>query len=369
MGPVKQIIVGMGPAPADVTLDLGTEHPTSHGALRLNVDVDDDGVIRGAQGMPGLLHRGAEKLFEARDYRQALMLADRHDWHGAFSSEVGAALAIERLVGLTPPDRATWLRTLLSEVTRVQAALVFAGSALSHSDALLTREWLLDHMESYTGNRIHPMINRIGGLAADVSPQWLDALVVHTPRIRSVADDLRACLAVQSARFAGIAVLTRGDALTLGASGPVARASGVDVDLRRDDPYLAYGDLDVRVITRTSGDSLARLEVICTQIEASLDLIDACAMRLRDLDGPVNVRLPKVLRAPEESTYVWTENPAGINGFHVVSTGEPTPWRMKIRSGGFANLQALARALPGTRMEDLAQAVMSFALTAGDIDR
>lgn len=333
------------------------------------MSVDDDGIVRAAEGMPGLLHRGAEKLLEARDYRQALMLADRHDWHGAFTSELGAALAIEQLVGLTPPERATWLRTLLSEVTRVQATLAFTGATLHVSEALSAREWLLDHMERYTGNRIHPMVNRVGGLAHDAGTTWLKTLHDYIPTLNATASLLRSQLDRQSERFSGVAILPRAEALALGASGPIARASGVDIDLRRDDPYVAYAELDVRVVTRTSGDALARLEVMVEQIVVALDLIESCLQRLGEIGGPVNVRLPKVLRAPEQSAYAWTENPMGINGFHVVSTGEPTPWRMKIRSGGFGNFQALERALPGTHMADLAAAVMSFALTAGDIDR
>jgi NADH-quinone oxidoreductase subunit D len=173
----------------------------------------------------------------------------------------------------------------------------------------------------------------------------------------------------RSDSWRGVAILSAESASDLGASGPAARASGLDVDLRRDDPYLAYDRMPLRVITKSAGDALARFEVLVEQIPVSLDIIDTCIDNLGSVSGPIDVRLPKVLRAPEGETYVWTENPTGINGYHLVSHGEPAPWRLKIRSGGFGNLQALAAALPGTTVSDLAIAIASFALAAGDVDR
>ena len=145
-------------------------------------------------------------------------------------------------------------------------------------------------------------------------------------------------------------MLTREQVLQYGASGPIARASGVDMDLRRDDPYLAYGDLQgvLRVPTRQTGDCFARFEVLREQIHVSLDLADACLDRLDSLPpGPINTRLPKVLKAPEGHTYAWTENPLGINGYFLVSKGEKTPWRLKLRSASFNNVQVLKEMLPG----------------------
>lgn len=367
---MREMIIGTGAAPADMTLDLGTLHPTSHGALRLRLQVDDAGVVRSAEGMPGLLHRGAEKLFEARDYRQVIMLADRHDWHGAFGSEVGAALAVERLAGIVVPPRATWIRTMMSEVTRIQSSLAFLGASLEVPQALHAREVLLSWVEAYTGNRIHPMLCRVGGVSMDVSDNLLDQLVTGVSDSCAAADALDGALASRRGDdFRDVAVLSAADAQAMGASGPTARASGVDIDLRRDDPYLAYAELPVHVVSRTAGDAHSRLECMLSDLRVAAALAHRCIERLREESGPIDVRLPKVLRAPEGSTYVWTENPSGINGYHLVSTGEPAPWRMKIRSAGFGNLQALARALPGTRLDQLPAAVMSFALTAGDIDR
>jgi NADH-quinone oxidoreductase subunit D len=155
-----------------------------------------------------------------------------------------------------------------------------------------------------------------------------------------------------------------------GVSGPIARASGVDLDLRRDEPYLAYGSLDVPVVTRTAGDCLARFQCLFEQVQVSLDLADACLERLQSLPpGPVSTRLPKVLKVPEGSTYAWTENPLGINGYYLVSRGEKTPWRLKLRSASFNNIQVLSELLPGTLVSDMVAILGSMFFVVGDIDK
>jgi NADH-quinone oxidoreductase subunit D len=155
-------------------------------------------------------------------------------------------------------------------------------------------------------------------------------------------------------------------------SGPIARAAGVDIDLRRDEPYLAYGQLQdvLRVPTRTSGDSNARFEVLVEQAKISLDIADACITRIADLPaGPVNVRLPKIVKAPEGSTYVWTENPLGLNGYYLVSRGEKTPWRLKLRTASFNNIAVLPELVGGCVVADLVAILGSMFFVVGDIDK
>jgi NADH-quinone oxidoreductase subunit D len=167
-------------------------------------------------------------------------------------------------------------------------------------------------------------------------------------------------------------VLTREQIEQYGVSGPIARAAGVDFDLRRDEPYLAYGELaDVlRVPTRTEGDCLARFECLLEQVYVSLDLAEACVARLAALpQGPINVRLPKVLKVPEGHTYAWTENPLGINGYYLVSHGEKTPWRLKLRSASFNNIQVLSELLPGNLVADMIAILGSMFFVVGDIDK
>jgi NADH-quinone oxidoreductase subunit D len=336
-------------------LPLGPQHPSAHGVLQVRLTVDGDTVVS-AEPRVGFLHRGAEKLFEVRDYRQITVLANRHDWLSAFGSELGVVLAVERMLGMEVPDRAVWLRTLLAELNRVVNHLAFLPGMFA------AREPLQAVLEEASGGRIHYMANRVGGLKEDVPAGWTD-------RVRRAVDGLRPDLPTALDVAPGSGLLSLADAKAYGVSGPVARASGLDVDLRRDEPYLAYGQLPVRVVTRTAGDALARYGCVLDQVHASLDLADAVLDRLPGLSGPVNVRLPKTVKAPEGAVYEWTENPLGINGYYLVSRGERTPWRLKLRSASFNNVQALKAALPGTRVEDLTTVLASFFFVVGDIDR
>lgn len=377
--------VGGGAAGLDTTTDMvlniGPQHPSTHGVLRLRLVLDGERISR-AEPVVGYMHRGAEKLFEARDYRQIIVLANRHDWLSAFSGELGVVLAVERMLGMEVPPRAVWLRTLLAELNRVLNHLMFLGSYPLELGGLTPifyafteRETLQHVMEEASGGRMHYMFNRVGGLKEDLPAGW-------TGRVRQAVAAVRAGLGrleglvlgneVFRARTRGVGVLDPAVVHAYGVSGPIARASGVDADLRRDEPYLAYGELrDVlRVSTREAGDCLARFEVLLEQTAVSLDLADACLDRLAELPpGPVNQRLPKVLKAPEGETYVWTENPLGINGYYLVSTGDKTPYRLKLRSASFNNIQALSELLPGTLVADMVAILGSFFFVVGDIDK
>jgi NADH-quinone oxidoreductase subunit D len=350
--------VGAAAGPSDITLELGAHHPSTHGSLRLRLELDGD-VVVAAQPLVGALHRGAEKLFEVRDYRQILMLANRHDWLSAFNNEVVIALAVERLLGMEVPSRAVWLRTLLCELNRVLSHLMFLGYL--DLGYLRLREPLQAVLEEATGGRVHFVATRIGGLHADVPPGWPArvAEAVHAVRSRLPDPDL--------APLEGLGRLSAADALAHGVSGPVARGSGVAMDLRRDAAYLAYGSLDVPLVVREAGDAAARFSCLIEQVDVSLDLALSCLDQLPE--GPVDIRLPKNLRAPEGSTYTWTENPSGIAGCYLVSRGAVTPWRLALRTPSFNNVSALPAVLPGNRVADLPAILASFFFVVGDIDK
>ena len=366
---------------ADMVLNIGPQHPSTHGVLRLKIVLDGERVVS-AEPIVGYMHRGAEKLFEARDYRQITVLANRHDWLSAFANELGVVMAVERMLGMEVPERAVWLRTLLAELNRVLNHLMFLGSFPLEMGAITPvfyafreRERLQAVLEEASGGRMHYMFNRVGGLKEEVPAGW-------TSRVRSAVAEVRRGIArdidplilrneIFLARTVGVGVLSAADVKAYGVSGPVARASGVDFDLRRDDPYLAYPELrDVlRVVTRTGGDCHSRFECLLDQAYASLDLADAVLDRLPGITGPVNVRLPKTVKAPEGHTYCWTENPLGINGYFLVSRGERTPWRLKLRSASYNNVQALRVLLPGTLLPDLVAVLGSLFFVVGDIDK
>jgi NADH-quinone oxidoreductase subunit D len=362
----------------DMVLNIGPQHPSTHGVLRLKLVLDGERVVS-AEPIIGYMHRGAEKLFEVRDYRQILVLTNRHDWLSAFSNELGAALAVERLMGIEVPERAIWLRTALAELNRVLNHLMFIGSYPLEMGAITPmfyafreREVLQAVMEEASGGRMHYMFNRIGGLKEEVPSGWTararDAIALVEKRMADIDRVIRNN-DIFMARTVGVGVLTAADAAAFGASGPVARACGLDFDLRRDEPYLAYGELDVPVVTRTAGDCHARFEVLLDQVYVSLELARQCLDKADTIRGPVNVRLPKVVKAPEGHTYAWTENPLGINGYYLVSRGDKTPWRMKLRTASYSNVQCLSTLIPGCLVPDLVAILGSMFFVVGDVDK
>ncbi|MQA04576.1 MAG: NADH-quinone oxidoreductase subunit D [Streptosporangiales bacterium] len=382
-------VVGVGAgadglSTTEMTLNIGPQHPSTHGVLRLIITLDGERIVR-AEPVIGYMHRGAEKLFEVRDYRQILVLANRHDWLSAFSSELGVVLAVERMLGMEVPVRATWLRTLLAELNRVLNHLMFLGAYPLEMGAITPmfyafreREAIQKVMEEISGGRMHYMFNRVGGLKEDMPAGWLDRVGTAVQAVRKRLPDLERMVTgneIFVARTKGVGVLSQHLVHQYGVSGPVARASGVDFDLRRDEPYLAYDELFApggpgRVVLRDAGDAQARFQCLLEQAHVSLDLVDACAERLRGMPrGPINQRLPKVLKVPEGETYAWTENPLGINGYYLVSRGEKTPYRLKLRSASFNNVQVLSEVLPGCLVADMIAVLGSLFFVVGDIDR
>ncbi|MFJ9520910.1 NADH-quinone oxidoreductase subunit D [Kitasatospora sp. NPDC101801] len=366
---------------SDMVLNIGPQHPSTHGVLRLKLVLDGERIVS-AEPVIGYMHRGAEKLFEARDYRQIIMLANRHDWLSAFSNELGVVLAVERMLGMEVPERAVWIRTMLAELNRVLNHLMFLGSYPLELGGITPvfhafhgREELQHVLEEASGGRMHYMFNRVGGLKEDLPAGWLGRVRAAVATVRSqlpVFEDLVLGNEIFRGRTADVGVLSAEHVKAYGASGPIARASGVDFDLRRDEPYLAYGELQdvLRVVTRQEGDCLARFECLLEQTVNSLALADACLDRLAQLaPGPVNLRLPKVLKAPEGATYAWTENPLGVNGYYLVSRGDKTPWRLKLRSASFNNIQTLTELLPGTLVADMVAILGSMFFVVGDIDK
>jgi NADH-quinone oxidoreductase subunit D len=373
----RALTVGVGAAAlagADLVLDLGHAHPSAHGLLRVALELDGDTVVR-AEPLVGAMHRGAEKLFEVRDYRQVLVLANRHDWLSAFGNELGIVLGVERMLGMEVPERAVWLRTLLAELDRAVNHLTFLQALPLDppAEAWRGREVLQRVLEEASGGRVHYMFNQVGGLKQDVPAGW-------TGRVRRAVAAVRPGLAALeerldddpfAARARGTGVLERRTCAAYGVTGPVARASGHDLDLRRDDPYLAYAALGVGtafpVVLGSAGDSLERVRVLVRTALVALDLVDACLDRLPP--GAVGLRLPKTVKAPEGAVYTWTENPLGAMGYYLVSTGDKTPYRLAMRTPSFNNVSALPRLLPGVRLDDLAVVLGSLFFVVGDVDK
>jgi len=387
MTTTQELTVGMRAGAletTDMVLNVGPQHPATHGVLRLRLVVDGERIVS-AEPIVGYMHRGAEKLFEVRDYRQIMVLANRHDWLSGFANELGVVLGVEAMLGMEVPERATWTRTLVAELTRVLSHLVFLGSYPLELGAITPiffafreREELQAVLEEATGGRMHLMFNQVGGLRSDLPAGWLGRVDSAIQAVRSRLPELESLIVgneIIRARARGVGVLTPKTIAEYGVSGPIARASGVDMDLRRDEPYLAYGELFVdggpgRVVTRTAGDGLARLECLLEQVHVSLDLAEHCLGVLGSLpQGPVNVKLPKIVKVPEGHRYTQTENPLGFNGYYLVSRGEKTPWRLKLRSASFNNVSVLSAVLPGNLISDMVSILGSMFFVVGDVDK
>lgn len=351
--------------PGHAHISLGYRHPTNTGFIAVETDVVD-GHWRNVVIRPGYGHRGAEKLFEVRDWRAGIMLADRHDWLSAFSGELCATIAIEQAMRLVAPPRATWLRTLLAETARIHSHLSFL-SVLLDGDAAAqlwaTVDAVREAVLAWSGNRIHPMLNRVGGLATDMPDDW------QLPRneILRAADDCEQALNATE-RYRGLAVLDADTCLAYGLAGPVARAAGLDLD-RRTRGYLAYADVFQSAPMRTSGDGHARLAVLVDEVRTSVAMADALLAGVSDRPGEVSVRLARRLKVPEGEHWAELEAPWGIAGSLLVSRGGATPWRLALRTPAFANLSALGQAVEGTPETQIADAVATVGYSVGDADK
>lgn len=376
MRPVRDVVLATAPTGGtEALLPFPPTHPATHGLLRIAARLDDDDRVVTAEVRPGFMHRGAEKLMEVRDHRAAMALANRHDWLAPVVGELTVALAAERLLGIAVPERATWLRTLLVEVTRITAGAVFLAADAAVPAPLAgrlraAREDLLHHVEALTGARMHVTFARVGGVAAAPPDGWcaslLRSLDAQLPALTAAAAH-----AAASGHGAGVAVVSRDAALGHGASGPVGRASGVDVDLRRADPALAYHQLAPLLTAElgSDGDVRARRRCLAADLVVAAGLAAECARRVEALDGPFAQPLPKVLRLPVGAAWAWLDGPFGVAGVYLESRGDAVPHRVKLRTPGFAHASLLGPALTGTLLADVPDAVASFLLVCGDIDR
>lgn len=361
---MRSVIAGIGLAPGEIRIDLGEFHPSAQGGFQLHLTLDGD-VITGVEPRIGFMHRGAEKLFEVRDYRQIMMLANRHDWYAPFSSELGVALTLESAMGIHPPERATWIRMLLAEFTRISALIAFLPTEQTQH----IRNQIANLFEFVTGNRVHPMYARIGGVAHDIPTDTNSQSYIIIGELQTILPTLRESL--NQSELCGLAVLSNADSITYGTSGPVAFASGLDNDLRFDTDLLEYKELDLtKPAVYQDGDAYSRFLALIDQVMLSIDVIEKIMPHLEATNGSaVNIVLPKVVRAPEGNSYCWVDGPTGINGWYLVSAGDKTPWRLKLRSASFNNFQALIPTLVGHRVDQLSAAISSIFLVIGDLDR
>jgi NADH-quinone oxidoreductase subunit D len=360
-----------------MTLNLGPQHPATHGTLRIVVRLDGEQVIW-ADPIPGYMHRGYEKLTEVRTYPQVTTLINRIDWLGSFCNEVPFILAAEQLMGVEAPERAQWIRTILFELGRIANVLLGLGDMGVQLGAITPvfyafrdRERVLNQIESATGGRFHPNFDRIGGIKDDLPKGWVAETKSVMQAMRGFCDeieDLAFGNEIFQMRTRGIGVIPRDVALSYGLSGANLRASGVDWDLRRDEVSpLAWKHVDFKVWTHPDGDSFARLWVRLQEVRESTKIVDQLLDGLPS--GAIMAKVPRIIKVPEGEAYVHTENPLGEMGYYVVSKGGLGPFRVRIRTASFNNISILPWVLKGVYVPDIVTILASLYFILGDIDK
>jgi NADH-quinone oxidoreductase subunit D len=360
-----------------MTVNLGPQHPATHGTLRIIAKLDGEQVIS-CDPVMGYMHRGYEKLCEVRTYPQVTTLVNRIDWLGSFANEVPFILAAEQLMGIEAPDRAQWIRTLLFEMARIANVTLGVGDMGVQVGAITPvffafrdREHVLNQIEAATGGRFHPNYDRIGGLKEDLPKGWIAETKAVMGKMRSFCDQLEELMmgnAVFQSRTRGIGVIPEATALQYGLSGANLRASGVNCDLRvNSGTPLVWDKLDWKVWTHTDGDSFARIWVRLQEVREATKMVDQLCDGLPA--GPIMAKVPRIIKVPAGECYVATENPLGEMGYYVVSQGGLGPFRVKIRTPSFNNISIVPWVTKGVFVPDIITILGSLYFILGDIDR
>ena len=384
-----------------MVLNMGPQHPSTHGVLRLLLEIDGETIVRIRPDI-GFLHTGIEKTCEAKFYQQVVPLTDRIDYLCPMTNNFTYVLAVEKLLGLEVPPRAMWIRLMLNELTRICSHLVWLGTHAMDIGAMTVflycfreREEILKMFEMVSGQRMMTSYFRVGGVSMDLPLGFLDYIknfAGYFPARIEQYSDLLTNNPIWTGRTQGVAKITQQDAIDLMLTGPTARGSGVDWDLRRDMPYGGYEQLEFKVPVATEGDVFARYVVRMEELRQSIGMVKQAIVRLPE--GPVKADAPKVVlpdrekmktqmeslihhfkivtegfTVPEGEVYQGVESPRGEMGYYVKSDGTAKPYRVHMRSPSFANLNALGVMCEHNLLADVVAAVGSIDVVLGDVDR
>ena len=384
-----------------MTINMGPQHPATHGVLRLLLELDGEVVVKAVPHI-GYLHRGMEKLAESMTYPQALTLSDRMDYTSGFSNNLAYCLAVEKLLGIEIPKRAQYLRVLLSELQRIAAHLLWLGTHALDLGAMTAlfytfreRETIIEVMELVTGARLTPSFVRIGGLAADIPETFLPRVKAFIAEFPQHVDEYETLLTqniIWKKRTRGIAPLSGEECINYGVTGPPLRAAGVNYDVRKAYPYSSYDEFDFEIPLGTQGDVYDRYLVRLKEMRQSARIVKQAAERLPE--GPVAADVPRVVPPAKEAVgkdlaalirhfkimeggfepptgevYASIESSKGELGFYLISDGTNKPYRMRVRTPSFANLGALPKMIVGEMIADVVAAVGSIDIVLGEIDR
>ena len=365
----------------EVVLNMGPQHPSTHGVLRLVVTLDGE-LVKDVIPVIGYLHRCKEKLAERRTYYQYIPIVDRTEYLASINCEWAYVMAVEKLAGMQVTRRAEFIRVITGELMRIASHLVAVGTFTADLSPLGTamvfymfreREIILDLMEELTGARMMFNYYRFGGVRYDLPDGWVDRCRAFLNMFPAKIKEYEALVddnAIFLQRTQGKGVITQQDVVDFGITGPNARASGIDLDLRRSRPYSVYPELDFQVVTGRHGDIFDRYRVRMDEMRESVKIIEQCLDMLPK--GPVQIgslRAPYVITPPPGSCYVGQENPRGEYGTYIESDGSRYPYRLKYRDPCFCNLQLFPKLLSGNKIADAVAISGSIDLVLGGIDR
>lgn len=358
-------------------LNFGPQHPSTHGVFQILLKLDGERVVE-AEPICGYLHRGVEKLAEARTYTQVIPYTDRLDYLTAILQNWGYTATIEKLMDIEVPERAEYLRVIAGELSRMANHLLATGvyslDIGGFTGFLLTfreRERIMDLMEELTGSRMTFSYTRIGGVAADAPEGWLDKvdrLMDDMPRYIEEYNGLITGNEIFKIRTKNIGILTPETAINYSLSGPVLRASGVCYDLRKVNAYGIYDRFDFDVPLGQNGDCFDRFYCRVLELEQSARIIKQAIQQIKEVGGPILAKVPKVIRPPKGDVYYEVEGAKGIIGHYVVSDGSNKPYRVHIRRPSFINLGYLDEMLKGYLIADVVAILGSIDIVLGDVD-
>lgn len=361
-----------------MTVNIGPQHPSTHGVLRLRVTFDGE-VILDVEPVFGYLHRGSEKLAEERNYVQILTLTDRLDYVSSMTNNQAYCLAVEKLLGVEVPERGQYLRVMAAELQRMASHLVATGFLLQDLGALATplmycfrfREKILDLFEMLCGARITVSYMRPGGVFADAPEDFWPALNTLMSEAEDLIQELEELLMeneIVLVRTKNVGVLALDTAIAHSVSGPVLRASGLPWDWRKADPYDVYDRLQFEIPVGERGDNYDRFRIRVEEIKQSLNMVRQCIEMIPS--GPIRTELPLILRPPPGAqAYGRVEASKGELGFYIVSDGSIAPYRLKIRSPSLINLTILKELLVGWKLADMIVTLGSIDINMGEVDR
>lgn len=360
----------------ELTINMGPQHPATHGVLRLILGLDGEVVLH-SDPQIGYLHRGIEKIAENKTYQQFTPYTDRLDYVASISNNFAYCLAVEKLLGLEVPPRADYLRVIMAELTRISSHLVWLGTHAVDIGAITVllycfreRESIMDLFEISAGARLTANYIRIGGVMRDINDAFCEKLEEFIKVFPSKIKDYEALLTknrIWLKRTKGIAKISAEDGIALGLSGPSLRGSGVAWDVRKQEPYSVYPKMDFIIPTGENGDVYDRYLVRMEELRQSTRIIEQALALLPE--GEIMGKVPRVLKPAAGEVYTCVEAPKGELGFYIISDGSDKPKRLKIRAPSFVNLEALPTMIEGGLIADVVAAIGSIDIVLGEIDR